>query len=342
MALFDIDKYYKILGLTESASVDDIKRAYRNRAKEIHPDKNGNPDAHEQFILLTEAYEYLLNLKSGAKHQHAYSYADWYEKKREQARQQASQYARMRYNDFTKTEYYKASSSLDIVVNHLMVFSGVAFLIALPIIAFAYDGWGGFIGSMLIWCITVPIGIVFLKTLPPFGLKIFVTSLADVIQTDIFSFLFITVLNIVTVLKIVLHTLAPLNIVFYIFSSAILATYLITKYIIKIRTGIRQQFISFCLIPLLINSFFVLNFVFSSNPTTEHYLYIMTREKTKSGSQETTLITLHHNEYSEYPGIRLFFDYDEMRHGNSIIYTFKEGLFGLRVLTDYEFEKEIR
>ncbi len=50
--------FYKILGVTRSATTNQIKKAYRKLAKELHPDKNkGDEEAEDRFRDLGEAYE---------------------------------------------------------------------------------------------------------------------------------------------------------------------------------------------------------------------------------------------------------------------------------------------
>src|SRR5690606_11926795 len=52
--------YYEILGISKSADASEIKKAYRKKAIEYHPDKNpGDKQAEENFKLAAEAYEVL-------------------------------------------------------------------------------------------------------------------------------------------------------------------------------------------------------------------------------------------------------------------------------------------
>src|SRR3954465_3331531 len=52
--------YYKILGISKTASQDDVKKAYRKLARKYHPDINPNDkEAHKKFQQINEANEVL-------------------------------------------------------------------------------------------------------------------------------------------------------------------------------------------------------------------------------------------------------------------------------------------
>ncbi|MCB5392345.1 DnaJ domain-containing protein, partial [Eggerthella lenta] len=50
---------YEVLGVSRVATEDEIKKAFRRRARELHPDVNKAPDAADQFKELNEAYDVL-------------------------------------------------------------------------------------------------------------------------------------------------------------------------------------------------------------------------------------------------------------------------------------------
>jgi molecular chaperone DnaJ len=51
--------YYATLGVRRDASADEIKKAYRRLARELHPDVNPDPETQERFKEITQAYEVL-------------------------------------------------------------------------------------------------------------------------------------------------------------------------------------------------------------------------------------------------------------------------------------------
>ena len=55
--------HYDVLGVSRDASEDQIKKAYRKLARELHPDVNPEPEAQERFKLVTHAYEVLIDVE---------------------------------------------------------------------------------------------------------------------------------------------------------------------------------------------------------------------------------------------------------------------------------------
>ncbi len=61
--------YYEVLGLSRSASLDEVKKAYRKAALQFHPDRNpGNKESEEKFKEATEAYSVLSDAEGRAKY----------------------------------------------------------------------------------------------------------------------------------------------------------------------------------------------------------------------------------------------------------------------------------
>ncbi len=130
--------YYKVLGLSEGCSLNDIKRAYRIKARQYHPDLNHHPAASDLFIKATEAYEFLLNFLSGAlKDDTSFSnkMKQWEEYHRQRVRQRAEYYSRTRYENFTRSSTWKTTRIFD---GTLIIYGMVVSLLIIGIDIYSY------------------------------------------------------------------------------------------------------------------------------------------------------------------------------------------------------------
>lgn len=121
--------YYQILGVRQGASDDEIRRAYRRKAMELHPDRNHSENAQEMFIRITEAYEYLTSHPHGrniSEEEVRKNYQAWVEYRQAEARKRAEEYAKSTYAAFRKSPLYRSTT----VIDGTMVFLGLGLALA--------------------------------------------------------------------------------------------------------------------------------------------------------------------------------------------------------------------
>ena len=134
--------YYSILGISETASLHEIKQAYRKQAKAWHPDVCRHPDARDRFIEINEAYEYLTSNTVIRPHKTSQTnneyrqrkYNEWQQREREQARKRAEAYAEMNFNSFTKTDIFQSTLEFYLVKTAGCLLTGV-FMVCLIVLA---------------------------------------------------------------------------------------------------------------------------------------------------------------------------------------------------------------
>ncbi|HLG03909.1 MAG TPA: DnaJ domain-containing protein [Bacteroidia bacterium] len=104
--LIDID-CYKELGIPPDANELTIRRAWKQKTKESHPDVNRSPEAAERFLRYTHAMEILLDPADRIRHDRQFGY---YQKPKSQETQ-----AKTTFSEFqkSKAEYLVKSWSAD-------------------------------------------------------------------------------------------------------------------------------------------------------------------------------------------------------------------------------------
>jgi hypothetical protein len=133
-----ITDYYKILGIPLNSSTDEIKRAYRKMARMYHPDINPAPDAKDHFILITEAYEFLIaNHDKIKSNEQAYYEAmeDWRKYRQNRSRKRATAYARTSYGTFKNSKFYKTTRIFD---GTAIIFS---FIVSIMVLIYTIYGY---------------------------------------------------------------------------------------------------------------------------------------------------------------------------------------------------------
>lgn len=97
--------YFSILGIEMTATEEEIKAAYRELAFQYHPDRNDSPEAHEQFLLVGEAYHVLTNPDQRRRYLNRYQAA---QPKADQERLKNALQQRQEMNRMKRSDRYRS------------------------------------------------------------------------------------------------------------------------------------------------------------------------------------------------------------------------------------------
>ncbi|KOY86343.1 hypothetical protein AD998_09480 [bacterium 336/3] len=337
--MIDIPRYYQLLGVNEKDSLAKIKQAYFDKTKEIHHQYATSQEAQEAFIALTEAYEVVSGKMQRKLKSKSFDYETWIK----EVKNKADFYAEKKHEDFEKfinEDYnYLALVRIGGMVGMILALTFIPFILY---IGYVKDF---FWGSVFVVVITLPIT----GHLVYYGLdSLKMGNLNDAIQTIVTNIIFqivgLSVINVVVFLRIGLQTLITLQTYALIYLLSILVAFVVAQWVYPLKKTSKKYLYIFALVPFVMSLFLCFNYFFSSYPTQETYQYHVHLQYYKNRrpkvSSKITLKYDGYEKYGEYIGLQVFWDYKPIESSSNIRYTFKQGLFGIRVMTDYEFSPD--
>ena len=351
-----IAKYFALLGVQPDSTVQEIKKAYRSKAKELHPDVSPHPDAEERFKVLNEAYEMVLALKEGRrsivyqkvqkrreearpKTRNAEAQAR-YEKDRAyreaRMRQKREEHARMKETDFYR---FMAASEVFLKLIRMSFPFWVSTLGG--IFGFVKFGWPGL---LFVLVVSAPLWVVVYRYQDEVSGRRLKNSFQQLIRTKYFY-------KVSTAIAAVLLLFYPWHTVFPWYLYPLLYLLIAGTSLPFWRRWKAHEFSPRFIIagasPFALNFLFAINYIFSFNPNVQTYEYSLydtrydLRELTEDDFatfRQTGNIYLEGSAYDDSFWIRHFFNDQAVMSGKGTVHlTFKQGILGFPVLTEYEF-----
>lgn len=331
-------KYYRVLGLQTTADLDDVDEAYEARFKTTHPQINKSPFAREEFTELVLAYGYVKKLIEVSFNEQDADFIEWWSTEENKLKKRALQLAFMPLEKAIDPEDYAMNQAIDVIFKYILVLF-VTGIIGIEVYVMVWLS-GADIASLLITAfflaITLPLYTLLLKSLRSYQYSL--ASLAQSLKTvgisDWFLIGITAITNFIILGNVAMNTFVESKVFFFLYALLPVMVFAVIRFVLKKHKYYNRKLtISFVVLPLIINSIFVLNYLGSSNPRTETYKF----EK----NIEEGLITLENRTYSKYGVIR-FLSADAVRSSNTVSYTIEDGLLGMRVVKDYKLTLEFR
>jgi len=133
------NNYYDLLEIPKNATKEQIRKAYRTKAKLYHPDMNMQSNSHMHFLILRQAYETLIDANKRhlydmamiSNSEHLLTYAQWKEIERRKIEEKeiaAHETFLKRREEFQKSNYYKLAKVILHLAPFLSYFLGISIL----------------------------------------------------------------------------------------------------------------------------------------------------------------------------------------------------------------------
>lgn len=343
MTAAQLERYYKVLGISPEASLKEIKRAFRSKAKILHPDHNDSPTAHEDFLQLNKAFEIILefrNVIQNSAQNENHTDSNWEAHLEEKIRQRLKEKAKNSYRPYTETKDFMLDLSIESIFTHLIFLLSVFNVIILPILLIYKYGSTGLIMSVVANLLMLLFTMSASRNLHKLDFRDFGRSLLYLLRSKLGISILSLSFSVMVFISIGLHTLITLPSLLYVYLGTSMLTATIqfgTSYWKHIKTNYFDVYLlSICIVPAAISLLLLLNFLFSDTPRNETYSYVAEKHVSDEGKGKTLrnsgIIRLKNDAYKEYIGIRSFSGNPNLRNEGTITYTIEEGLIGIRVV----------
>ncbi len=346
-----IERLYALLGVEPGVSSEELKKAFRRKAKEMHPDRSKDPDAHEKFLALNEAYDFLSKLVSsenpseGSGEHVEDLYKTWEQKERQRVRQNVKDHLKKKYSGNIRYINDPVYEALEIVFVHFTFLLALFSVLILPVILIYTFGSTGIMMSVFANVFLLLFTMSAARNLHRLNLKVFGRSIALLLNTKPVRTGLLLLFNAVIFFSIGVNTLIDLTHLFIGYTI----TSLVAVFIVLLKkhstnskvTSYDVYFWSLSAAPSVISILLTVNYVFSSSPVSETYTYSAhTRNSYVEGGmshkRKSGLIELENSTYSSYAGIRLFINGIDLSDQGTITYTIERGLLGYKVATGFK------
>ena len=329
--------YYEILGVSRDATPAEIKRAYRRKALEFHPDRSTDPNAHEKFIQINEAYDFLIN-QGNYNDPYQVSQDDWEESLRVASRNRAQEEARMRYEEYLNSDFYKAQLETAQSFDYVYLAISIFMLIIFPILTISLFGFGGAVVSVIANLFMSPFTWTWIKRIPEYGLGEFGEAIVNMAKNRMVLRVFFGVTNLILAFNFTFKTLIPPYLMVLIYLVPMVLMYLYTLLLSEDSRMFKYRFVGLALVPFVLNTFFSINYIYAEDKVSDAVLRAqLAKYRTVYGSNSSETIFYRSEIRERYPFAMIHFKRPASSGETGAIYVTSEGCFGIDVVTDIQF-----
>lgn len=333
-------KYYEILAISSTATLSELKTAFRIKALAHHPSKNTDPEVQETFFNIVEAYYVLSFIIKKGKSTPAHQKKRAIEQQKEKVQKKAQEYAQLSYEEFKQNKDIKISA-VTLIWNQFHLISAYFLVLGLIPTGYFLLGKKGIYFALIVLFFSISYWKVIFNKNAKFNFRDIPGSLKTLSRTPIIHVFVLMLYCLYAFFAHFSNTVVPhLKILLGVGGGAfVLLLYLVFR-LMKMK---ETRFLGyFLVIPLsILMLVFSVNYWFSSRPIDEVYSFSRLKQNVRSGGrtvvQQTTYIYLDGEKYDDSYGIRFFPDNIVLNGKNKILYSFETGLFGMKVLKSYSF-----